>query len=74
MLIYLLGVNITAYLIHLIFYRSAVTYRTTGFNVEAVQHKNVEMTIWDMAGRDTYQHVWFDYDYLQNTDILVYVV
>ena len=28
------------------------TIPTIGFNVETVQHKNLEMTIWDVGGQD----------------------
>ena len=49
-----------------------VTNPTTGFNVESVVHKDITFTVWDMAGREQYRHVWIHY--IQDTYAIVFVV
>ncbi|KAL1512090.1 hypothetical protein AB1Y20_005362 [Prymnesium parvum] len=48
------------------------TIPTIGFNVEAVRHKNLEMTIWDVGGQDKIRTLWRHY--YDNTDALVFLV
>lgn len=63
--------------------KSVITYRlklgevvqsipTVGFNVEAVQYKNINMTIWDVGGQDKIRPLWRHY--YHNTQALIYVV
>ena len=42
------------------------TVPTIGFNVERVQHRNLEMTIWDVGGQDKIRPLWKHY--YENTD------
>ncbi|KAF7149005.1 hypothetical protein RHSIM_Rhsim03G0221000 [Rhododendron simsii] len=42
------------------------------FNVEKVQYKNVEFTVWDVGGQEKLRPLWRHY--FNNTDGLIYVV
>eukprot|EP00252_Welwitschia_mirabilis_P018340 TRINITY_DN40769_c0_g1_i1.p1 TRINITY_DN40769_c0_g1~~TRINITY_DN40769_c0_g1_i1.p1 ORF type:complete len:196 (+),score=33.65 TRINITY_DN40769_c0_g1_i1:330-917(+) len=48
------------------------TVPTIGFNVERVQYKNVQFTVWDVGGQEKIRPLWKHY--LSNTDGLIYVV
>ena len=48
------------------------TIPTVGFNVERVEYKNLEMTIWDVGGQTKLRPLWRHY--YQNTDALIFVV
>ena len=48
------------------------TIPTIGFNVETIQHKNLEMTIWDVGGQDKIRQLWKHY--YENTDALIFLV
>lgn len=45
------------------------TLLMTGFNVEKVQYKNVEFTVWDVGGQEKLRPLWRHY--FNNTDGLV---
>jgi Arf/Sar family protein len=44
----------------------------TGFNVEKVQYKNVQFTVWDVGGQEKLRPLWKHY--FSDTDALIYVV
>jgi len=48
------------------------TIPTIGFNVENVQHKNVNFTVWDVGGQDKIRRLWHHY-YL-GTNAVIFVV
>lgn len=48
------------------------TIPTIGFNVETVQYKNVNFTMWDVGGQDKIRPLWRHY--YQNTNAIIYVV
>eukprot|EP00656_Telonema_subtile_P010313 TRINITY_DN14948_c0_g6_i1.p1 TRINITY_DN14948_c0_g6~~TRINITY_DN14948_c0_g6_i1.p1 ORF type:complete len:181 (-),score=34.62 TRINITY_DN14948_c0_g6_i1:113-655(-) len=48
------------------------TVPTVGFNMETVQHKNVELQVWDLGGQTSIRPYWRCY-YL-NTSGIIYVV
>lgn len=48
------------------------TIPTIGFNVETVEYKNVNFTVWDVGGQDKIRPLWRHY--YQNTQGLIYVV
>lgn len=48
------------------------TVPTIGFNVEKVQYKNVQFTVWDVGGQEKLRHLWRNY--FGNTDALIFVV
>ena len=48
------------------------TIPTIGFNVEQVQYKNIEFTMWDVGGQDKIRTLWKHY--FHGTDALVFVV
>lgn len=48
------------------------TVPTIGFNVEKVQYKNVQFTVWDVGGQEKLRPLWRHY--YNNTDGLIYVV
>lgn len=48
------------------------TIPTIGFNVESVQYKNIQMTIWDVGGQHRIRKLW-EY-YFNNTNALIFVV
>jgi len=48
------------------------TIPTIGFNVETVQYKNVDFTVWDVGGQDKIRPLWRHY--YQNTQGIIFVV
>ncbi|AWP03936.1 putative ADP-ribosylation factor 1-like [Scophthalmus maximus] len=48
------------------------TIPTIGFNVETVEHKNINFTVWDVGGQDKIRPLWRHY--FQNTQGLIFVV
>merc|ERR1740127_145651 len=48
------------------------TIPTIGFNVETVEHKNINFTVWDVGGQDKIRPLWRHY--YQNTQGLIFVV
>lgn len=48
------------------------TIPTIGFNVEHVQYKSLDMTIWDVGGQDKIRPLWKHY--FDNADAIVFVV
>lgn len=45
---------------------------TIGFNVEEVQYKNINFTMWDVGGQKKIRSMW--HHYVTNSDALIYVV
>merc|ERR1711874_738716 len=43
-----------------------------GFNVETVEHKNINFTVWDIGGQDKIRKLWRYY--YQNTQGLIFVI
>ena len=48
------------------------TVPTVGFNVETVEYKNLNMTIWDVGGQTSIRRLWKHY--FSGTDAIIYVV
>lgn len=48
------------------------TIPTIGFNVETVDYKNINFTVWDVGGQDKIRPLWRHY--YQNTQGLIFVV
>merc|ERR1712182_195220 len=48
------------------------TIPTIGFNVECVEYKNINFTVWDVGGQDKIRKLWRHY--YQNTEGLIFVV
>ncbi|KAK4467372.1 hypothetical protein MN116_008857 [Schistosoma mekongi] len=48
------------------------TIPTIGFNVETLQYKNINLTVWDVGGQDKIRPLWRHY--FQNTQGLIFVV
>merc|ERR1712113_179176 len=48
------------------------TIPTIGFNVETVEYKNLNFTVWDVGGQDRIRKLWRHY--FQGTNGLIYVV
>ena len=48
------------------------TIPTIGFNVETVEYKNINITVWDVGGKDKIRPLWRHY--YQNTSALIFVV
>eukprot|EP00913_Durusdinium_trenchii_P010716 g10054.t1 len=48
------------------------TIPTVGFNVEMVEYKNINFTVWDVGGQDKIRRLWRHY--FQGTNALIYVV
>jgi ADP-ribosylation factor protein 1 len=46
------------------------TIPTIGFNVEQLQYKSLNMTVWDVGGQHKIRPLWRHY--FQNTDALIY--
>jgi small GTP-binding protein len=50
----------------------ALAYPYTGFNVETVEYKNIQFTVWDVGGQDKIRPLWRHY--FQNTQGIIFVV
>merc|ERR1712203_644950 len=48
------------------------TIPTIGFNVETVEYKNINFTVWDVGGQDKIRKLWRYY--YQGTQGLIFVV
>jgi len=48
------------------------TIPTIGFNVETVEYKNINFTVWDIGGQDILRPLWRHY--YQNVDGVIFVV
>merc|ERR1719355_237465 len=48
------------------------TIPTIGFNVETVEYKNINFTVWDVGGQDKIRKLWRHY--YQDTQGLIFVV
>jgi ADP-ribosylation factor protein 1 len=48
------------------------TIPTIGFNVETVEYKNIQFTMWDVGGQDKIRPLWRHY--FQNTQAIIFVV
>eukprot|EP00472_Partenskyella_glossopodia_P008590 CAMPEP_0197517572 /NCGR_PEP_ID=MMETSP1318-20131121/2614_1 /TAXON_ID=552666 /ORGANISM="Partenskyella glossopodia, Strain RCC365" /LENGTH=170 /DNA_ID=CAMNT_0043067251 /DNA_START=163 /DNA_END=675 /DNA_ORIENTATION=+ len=48
------------------------TVPTIGFNVRSVEHKNLDMEIWDLGGQDKIRKLWKHY--YENTDAVIFVI
>jgi small GTP-binding protein len=48
------------------------TIPTIGFNVETVQYKRINFTMWDIGGQDRIRQLWKHY--YTDTDAVIYVV
>lgn len=51
---------------------SVTTVPTIGFNVETVEYKNLNLTVWDIGGQDKIRPLWKHY--YQGTNGLIFVV
>lgn len=49
-----------------------LTYLPLGFNVETVEYKNIQFTVWDVGGQDKIRPLWRHY--FQNTQGIIFVV
>jgi len=47
-------------------------HRFPGFNVETVEYKNIQFTVWDVGGQDKIRPLWRHY--FQNTQGIIFVV
>lgn len=45
---------------------------SAGFNVETVEYKNIQFTVWDVGGQDKIRPLWRHY--FQNTQGIIFVV
>ena len=48
------------------------TAPTIGFNVETINYKNLEFTVWDIGGQYTLRALW--HHYYQGSDAIIYVL
>lgn len=48
------------------------TNTRAGFNVETVEYKNIQFTVWDVGGQDKIRPLWRHY--FQNTQGIIFVV
>jgi ADP-ribosylation factor 1/2 len=49
-----------------------VFWTCVGFNVETVEYKNIQFTVWDVGGQDKIRPLWRHY--FQNTQGIIFVV
>ena len=50
----------------------SLTSALSGFNVETVEYKNIQFTVWDVGGQDKIRPLWRHY--FQNTQGIIFVV
>merc|ERR1712187_253513 len=62
----------TTILYKLKFGEIVTTIPTIGFNVETVEYKNIQFTVWDVGGQDKIRPLWRHY--FQNTQGIIFVV
>ena len=48
------------------------TIPTIGFNVENIQYKNINLTVWDIGGQDKIRSLWRHY--FDNSDALIFII
>ena len=48
------------------------TIPTIGFNVETIDYKNIQFTVWDVGGQEKIRRLWRHY--YQNTEGIIFVV
>jgi ADP-ribosylation factor 1/2 len=65
-----LPIHVVAYLDRL--GEIVTTIPTIGFNVETVEYKNIQFTVWDVGGQDKIRPLWRHY--FQNTQGIIFVV
>ena len=51
---------------------NVTTIPTIGFNVETLEYKNINFTVWDVGGQDKIRRLWRNY--YMNTHALIFVV
>ena len=51
---------------------NVTTIPTIGFNVETVEYKNINFTVWDVGGQDKIRPLWRHY--YTNTQAVIFVV
>jgi small GTP-binding protein len=51
---------------------TSISFTSTGFNVETVEYKNIQFTVWDVGGQDKIRPLWRHY--FQNTQGIIFVV
>jgi ADP-ribosylation factor 1/2 len=51
---------------------NVTTIPTIGFNVETVEYKNINFTVWDVGGQDKIRPLWRHY--YMNTQAVIFVV
>jgi ADP-ribosylation factor protein 1 len=51
---------------------NVLTIHFLGFNVETVEYKNIQFTVWDVGGQDKIRPLWRHY--FQNTQGIIFVV
>ena len=56
----------------MLFASPVLTDRAVGFNVETVEYKNIQFTVWDVGGQDKIRPLWRHY--FQNTQGIIFVV
>ena len=62
----------TTILVRLKLKETATTIPTIGFNVETINYKNLNMTIWDLGGQDHIRKLW--YHYYEGNNGVIFVV
>ncbi|KAJ8061137.1 hypothetical protein OCU04_010213 [Sclerotinia nivalis] len=53
-------------------YEIITNFILIGFNVETVEYKNIQFTVWDVGGQDKIRPLWRHY--FQNTQGIIFVV
>ena len=49
------------------------TIPTIGFNVETVEYKNINFTVWDVGGQDKIRPLWRHYYQVTSATFFVYI-
>ena len=62
----------TTLLVRMKLKETPTTIPTIGFNVETINYKNLQMTIWDLGGQDHIRKLW--HHYYENNNGIIFVV
>ncbi|KAJ8107538.1 hypothetical protein ONZ43_g6704 [Nemania bipapillata] len=63
---------LVASLLRILDLTNGVFWSCVGFNVETVEYKNIQFTVWDVGGQDKIRPLWRHY--FQNTQGIIFVV
>ncbi|EFA85618.1 ADP-ribosylation factor-related protein [Heterostelium album PN500] len=68
------GAGKTTLLYRLLLNEVVSTISTLGYNVETLHHKNLNLTVWDLAGQDSIRGLWKQMKFYYKCNAIIFVV